>query len=251
MRLFRRIIVILGVTLAVVFVGMEWIAPAALSYYAARKAPAVARVVPTELKDQSVSQAPGARLTYVGYDFEVPWNDLDETKTKLYPKDKPNRVVLVFRSGLTLKITALPARGWIDSLQGVLKLSPQEMETISGHEAVRTDYNFAKTLYEFSPDTMHHWDVSSRSFSRETSLLVIKSLAPLKCAETGIFKVQNKSFKGFQQGNAETRENGVAVYLYSDEGSVELIFGERNYTSSTGVTQAEINRIIQSWHKSI
>jgi hypothetical protein len=81
--------VTLGVTLAVMFVGMEWIAPAALSYYAARKAPAVARVVPAELKDQSVSQASGARLTYLGYDFEVPWNDLDETRPSCIPKTNP------------------------------------------------------------------------------------------------------------------------------------------------------------------
>jgi hypothetical protein len=139
LRWFRRIAVTLVVTLAVVFVGTEWIAPVAVSYYAARKAPAVARVVPTELKDHSFSQAPGARLTYIGYDFEVPWNDLDETQTKQYPKDKPNRVVLVFRSGPRLKITALPARGWVDSLPEVLKLSPQEMETIFGHEAVQSD----------------------------------------------------------------------------------------------------------------
>ena len=63
--------------------------------------------------------------------------------------------------------------------------------------------------------------------------------------------MQNESFKGFQQGNAETREDGVAINLYSDEGSVELIFGEKNYRNSAGVTQAEINRIIQSLHKTI
>ncbi len=99
MRLLRRILATLAITLAVVFLGVEWIAPAALSYYAARKAPAVARIVPTELKDQTVSQAPGSRLSYFGYEFEVPWNDIDETQTKFYPKDKPTRVVLVFRSG--------------------------------------------------------------------------------------------------------------------------------------------------------
>jgi len=164
LRLLRRILVTLAITSAVVFVGVEWIAPVALSYYGARKAPAVARVVPTELKDQTVSQASGSRLSYFGYEFEVPWNDLDEAQTKLYPKDKPTRVVLVFQSGLRLMITALPAR---------------------------------------------------------------------------------------ELGNAETRENGVVVDLYSDEGGLELIFAEKNYKSSAGVTQPEINRIIQSMHKAI
>ena len=41
--------------------------------------------------------------------------------------------------------------------------------------------------------------------------------------------MQNQSFEGFQQGNAENREYGVVVDLYSDDGSVELIFTEKNY----------------------
>jgi hypothetical protein len=82
-------------------------------------------------------------------------------------------------------------------------------------------------------------------------LLVLKSLAPSKAAETGIFNVQNQSLKGFQQGIAEARENGVIVDLYSDEGGLELIFSEKNYNVSAGVTQPEINRIIQSVHKPI
>jgi hypothetical protein len=251
MRLLRRILIVLAITLLVGFVGVEWIAPVALSYYGAKKAPAVVRVLPTELKDQGVSQAPGLRLSYVGYNFEVPWNDLDETQTKLSPKDKPTRVVLVFRSGLRVMVTALPAREWVNSLPGELKVSPQEMEATFGHEAVQSDYNFVKTVYEFTPDTMHHWNISSKQFARDATLLIIKSLAPLKCAETGIFNVQNESFKGFQQGNAETRGSGVAVSLYSNEGSIELIFAEKNYKASTGVTQPEINRIIQSLHKTI
>lgn len=58
MRLLRPLLVTLTITLAVVFVGVAWIAPVALSYYGARKAPAVTRIVPTELKDQTISQAP-------------------------------------------------------------------------------------------------------------------------------------------------------------------------------------------------
>jgi hypothetical protein len=251
LRLLRRILVVLVITLLVGVVSVQWIAPVALSYYGARKAPAVARVVPTELKNHSISQAPGLRLSYIGYDFEVLWNDLDETQTKQYPKDNPNRVVLVFRSGLRLIVTALPAREWVNGLPAELKTSAQELEGTFGREALQSDYNFVKTVYEFTPDTMHHWNVSSKAFARDATLLILKSLAPLKCAETGIFKVQSETFKGFQQGNAETRGGGVAVNLYSDEGSVELIFAENNYPNPAGVTQPEINRIVQSLHKII
>src|SRR5262249_39463413 len=157
------------VTVAIILgaglLAVEWIAPVALSYYGAKKAPAVARVVPTELKDHTVSQAPGAKLKYVGYEFEVPWDDLDETKTKSYPKDKPNRVVLEFRSGLRLLVTAVPAREMVSSLPAELKTSPQAVEATFGSEAMRSDYSFVKALYEFSPDGMHHWAISSRAFA--------------------------------------------------------------------------------------
>jgi len=38
--------------------------------------------VPMELSDQSISDLPGRKLSYFGYEFEVPWNDLNEEKTK-------------------------------------------------------------------------------------------------------------------------------------------------------------------------
>ena len=91
MKLAKQILLTVVITLAVIFVGVEWIAPVALSFYASQKAPAVARVVPTDLKDHSVSNAPGRKLAYVGYEFEIPWNDLDEAQTKLYPKDKHDK----------------------------------------------------------------------------------------------------------------------------------------------------------------
>lgn len=120
MRLLRRILIPLVVTLAIVFVGVYWIAPVALSFYAAKKAPLVARIVPTDLKDKSVSEVPGTKQAYFGYDFEVPWSDLDETQTKLYPKDKPEkfRVDLHFHSGLRLVVSAAPPGVWGQTTSG-------------------------------------------------------------------------------------------------------------------------------------
>ena len=38
--------------------------------------------VPVELADQSISKSPGRKLSYLGYEFEVPWDDLDDAHTK-------------------------------------------------------------------------------------------------------------------------------------------------------------------------
>jgi hypothetical protein len=248
LRLLCRILITLVVTVTVVFVVMNWIVPVALSFDAVRTAPSVASVVPADLKDQSVSQAQGRKLSYLGYEFEVPWTDLDEPQTKLYPKDKPdkNRVDLRFRSGLRLLVTTVLPREWATELHKDFKVPPQAIESAFGPETMKSDYDFVKSVYEFTPGTLHHWTTSSRVRYREQMLLIIKSIVPSKWAETGIFNLRARNFQGFQQGNPQTRQEGYILSLYSDEGSVEFIVGQKDYKNSAGVTQAEINRIVQS-----
>ncbi len=249
MKLLRRVLLTVFITLAVIFVGVQWIAPVALSFYAARKALPVARVVPADLKDKSVSETSGKKLSYVGYEFDVPWSDLDETQTKLYPKDKPDktRVDLRFRSGLRVLVNAIPPRSWATELSTDFKVPPQRVESSFG----KSDYSFAKTLYEFTPEKMNHWSLSHRVHDRGEFLLLVKSIALPRSAETGIFNLQNQSYKGFQDGNPQVRQDEIIVHLFSDEGSVEMIFLQKDYQNPTGVSQPEINRIVQSLHKAM
>ena len=50
-------------------------------HYFAWKSPSM-WAVPVQLPDTSVSESPGRKLSYLGCEFEVPWNDLDEQKTR-------------------------------------------------------------------------------------------------------------------------------------------------------------------------
>jgi hypothetical protein len=251
MRLLRRILITVAVTLTVIFVGVGWVAPVALSLYAAKKVPPVARIVPTDLKDKSVSEIPGTKLAYFGYEFEVPWGDLDETQTKLLPADKPHKtaVDLHFRSGLRLWVTALPAHEWLNASDCCVKGAVHTVASVFGQEVIRSDYNFVKAVYEFTPNKMHYWALSPRVHYSEQGVLVVKSIMPVKAAETGIFNVQNQSQKGFQQGNPQVRPDRILVNLYADDGSVEITFLQKDYKNSAGVTQPEINRIVQSLRK--
>ena len=251
MKLVRRIVVTVVVTLAVVFVGVNWVVPVALSFYAAKKAPAVTSVVPTDLKDKTISVAPGTRLSYFGYEFEVPWTDIDDTKTKFYPKDKPekSKVELHFHSGLRLLISSLPPKVWANQLSREFSVSAQNLESLFGHETMKSDYSFVQTLYEFSPDKMDHWAGLQRGLNKGEILLMIKSVALPKAAETGIFNIQNQNYKGFQEGNPRVRQAEIVVDLYSDEGDIEMLFLQEDYRDYRGVTQPEINRIVQSLRK--
>jgi hypothetical protein len=247
-RLLRRILITVVVTLAVTFGGVYWIAPVALSYYAAKKAPPVARIVPTDLKDKSVSEAPGTKLSYFGYEFEVPWSDLDETQTKLYPKDKPEKFIvdLHFHSGLRLVVSAAPPRVWANGTTDAEKGAVLAVASAFGQEAIKSDYSFEKAVDEFTPKKMHYWSLSPRVHYSEQWVLISKSIMLSRSAETGIFNVQNQGYKGFQKGNPQVRQDGIIVDLYSDEGGVEMKFLQKDSKNPAGVTQPEINRIVRS-----
>jgi len=251
MKLARRILVTVVVTLSIVVVCLYWVVPTALSFYYARNALVITKVVPADLKDLSVSQAPAVRLSYVGYDFEVPWTDLDDSKTKLYPESRPEKTmaVLSFRSGLRLMVMAGPPPSFADQFVRDMKMSPQAFEAVFGHDAAASDYAFAKRVYEFTPVRMHHWTLSSPIFAREEVLLMVKSIMPSKPAETGIFNIRNQDYQGFQQGDPRIRQDRLQLDLYSGDGGFEITFFQKDYASPLGVTQPEINRIVQSLHK--
>ena len=47
-----------------------------------RKVPIV-KTVPVDLKDLSISQAKGERVSFMGGEFEVPWDDVEQEKTRV------------------------------------------------------------------------------------------------------------------------------------------------------------------------
>ncbi len=245
MRKLRRLLLVAVVTLAVIGVGLYWISPVWLSISTARSAPPTARLVPSDLKDLFISPTPGTKLSYFGYNFEVPWSDVDEAQTKLYS----NQVILTFRSGLRLMFGVAPAKLWIGGFASGLKTSPKAIESVFGRKATQSDYDFLKKLYGFTPDKLHCWAISPDIHYREVFLLSMKSAAVLPFAETGFFNIQNQEYRGFQQGNPQARST-VNVALFSDQGNIDFTMVQKDYQSLVAVSQGDLNRIIQSLHKS-
>jgi hypothetical protein len=249
----RRILIVVAVTLAVILASVFYIAPVALSFYAARRAVPVTRVVPTELRDHTISQAPGMRLSYVGFEFEVPWNDLDDSKTQLYPKNKPKTVaILVFRSGLRIMVTSFRPREFADMWEKDFETPARNIEAIFGAGSANSDYIFIKNVWAFTPDKMHHWSVTPPTYARETVLLLAKSLMPSKPARSGVFNVRTRDYVGFQQGNLDNLEaarDGALVTLFANDGGVEFLLNADHYNNPVGLTQPEINRVVQTLHK--
>jgi len=223
------------VTIGAIVLALHFIVAAGFLYFA-KNAPAVTRVVPTELRDLSTSPASGQRVFYSGYELEVPWSDRDESKTELDDRPPMHSVWICFRSGLKLFVAARP------------------------REAESPDYEALRRVYEVTPDKIHYWTLFQGKDYREMLLLQAKSGFLLGVgdprtgsnpAETGIFNIQSKGWKGFQYGDPKKRPDEIRLRLYSDRSQVDIMLLQGGYYESAGVTQPEINFIVQSLRNSV
>lgn len=250
MKKLWRISIVVVTTLVFVAIVLYWAGPVALSIWTARKVPARARLVPVELKDASVSPSAGDKVSYFGYEFELPWSDIDASQSKT---TSVNQAVVTFRSGLQMSVTALPPKEFIDGLAnsyGTPQTIAPFIASEFGVEATRSDYEFLRRLYDFTPENVNRWALSPATHYRQSMFLTIKSASLLPwAADSGIFNVRNAEFRGFQQGNPDVHPTGIMLSLYSGNGGIEFIFSEKKYQNPAGVSQPEINCIIQSLKK--
>jgi hypothetical protein len=231
MKLVTRILSAIGIAVVAIVALLDLVLPAGLSLYLRKTAPAYVNAVPSDLQVLSVSQAPGTKMRYFGYEFEVPWSDVKDAERKPFAikSSDSDSASVRFRSGLTMLITAAPT------------------------DAASSNYAVVKMIYGFSPNTMRIWPPSPTAQYRNLELFIGKSAIlsnPLSTqAATGIFKLERGAYKGFQLGNPQVRPDKLRVQLYSDEGSFEITFLQTGYEDPSGVTQPEINRIVQSLRK--
>lgn len=238
-----RILATLSALLAVALVTTQWIFPVVASIEAARKPPENAWLVPRELPDHSIATTPGTKLFYFGYQFEVPWTDVDDSQTKTYQ----DMVILTFRSGLRLMFGV--------TSKDSFKKESALMSAFTGYSG--SDFEEFEELYRLTPDNLHPWVLSPKVHYRETLMLSMKSVLLFPEATTGFFYVRNSTLKGFQQGDPQAwvatyhprSRSPVLLQLFSDDGQISLTLIQKNDKSPAGVFQADINRIVASLHK--
>jgi hypothetical protein len=231
----------ISVVLSVVYLWFFGVATmfALEARYFGWKTPVVKRA-PVELQDLSIAQAPGRKLTYFGYEFEVPW-DIDEEKTK--PAGYMQRIA--FRSGNTLLFSRAAPKEFVNLF---VSMNPAGMRGLYGEDVLQSDYLLKQLLLEATPSKVGLL-TSRREAVGQTMLLVIKGVVMPRGGESGIYRIRTKNFQGFQFGDPRSRFTSLKVEIYDEDGGLGFIFTQRENGSVPPITQAEINRVVQSARK--
>jgi hypothetical protein len=202
--------------------------------------------VPVAIPNLAVSSAPGLKLSYFGWEFEVPWEDLDASKTRPIGKPPWQWQVIGFHSGRLIIFIRRPANHW-----SKLLFPPSDSYTervynrwLFGADS-SSDYSFTHAMLEATPDQLSPFTFRGEG-TRLTLLLMFKSgEIVVHDAKSGIFMIDTSGFRGFQYGNPESSQSQIDDVLYSDKGDVEFRFWSCP-PKKAPISQASINRVIQT-----
>jgi len=210
--------------------------------YIAHKSPD-AWQTPVRLPDMSISRTPHQKISYFGYELELPWDDVDETKGKT---SGPIHVT-VFRSGNAFWFSTLPAKSFVNDVMKGTKLDPDQFRRVYGDEAAESDYAFHRVMLQTTPESVSPF-MSRPQAVKESQLLLFKVIS-MPPTDSGIFDIRAPGFRGFQFAFLEGPHPKIIDDLFSDDGGLEVMFFPTAGGPVPSITQPEINRVLQSIHK--
>lgn len=243
--MWKRLLIIF-VILAVAGCGYWWfdgarMKPVLESYYLGVKNPGL-RQVPKEVKDPWIARQAMTKLTYAGYEFEIPWDYADEKSTDI----RGNKVVIHFNSGNDVSFAVLPARQLVNKVLSTADedgIFPQSL----GEQVLQSDYPLTQRILETTPGKVS-------LLSSRTDAVTVRDLLLLKDKETpaggtGIFMYKFRGYRCFQFGNPEAHPRSFSVNLYSDANTLSLEFTQSPDATAAPLSQADVDSIVRSVRK--
>jgi hypothetical protein len=211
--------------------------------YIAWKIPDVMKV-PVELADRSVSTRVGKAATFGGYDFELPWDDVVESKTK-----NSGRMELVkFGSGKMLLISSSAPKEFVNGFFETARWDREAFRQVYGERPVQSDYGMYRFLLNTTPSQVSFFS-PRKDLTGCSMILMVKAMA-MPPMSSGLFSVETNRFAGFQYGDPRKNTSRVAVELFDGAGGVEFTFEAGKRDAGRWISQGEINRVMQSVQRS-
>jgi hypothetical protein len=197
-------------------------------------------VIPQPLRDTAAANQPGLKLSVYGYEFEVPWADIDKDKSK--PGE--SLAIYYFRSGPFLMFHN-PAKA--PNMKEIFLADNEKRKAAMqmwGEKTLESNFTLTKAMLETSPVEMSVFAPRAKVLGLGI-LLVLKPI-PATGGETGIFAFNTSAVRGFQMGDPEKRPKYISVTAFDmGDHKLELTFGIQK--GATGqITQAEVNRVLQT-----
>jgi hypothetical protein len=196
-------------------------------------------IVPIPLSDTSISAAPGTKVISFGYQFEVPWQSEVKIREDAF-------AVAPSQSGDEIAGFMNPAKfeGPIKTLRQELGSQFNSFGAFYGPQNIQSDYDALRaTLYASPAQLSLFFPWSKQVYS--ATLLMLKG-ASTKEMEKGLYALEIGGLRGFQFGDP-TRAKNIRVEVFDkDDQRLSLFFGSKSATSPA-LTQAEINRVLQTF----
>jgi|SRR5579872_1096973 len=232
---------LLAIVVAVTALAWFFALPIEARYYA-RRVP-VLRETPATLQDSSFTESTGRNIAFCGTAFDVPWNDLNDAKTKT----GANSTILYFDSGLEIVLKCLPSREFVEGVLSSIHVSPTHFQQAFGENVMQSDYALWRLILETTPDRMT-LGTPHRQQGAIMAMLVLKAMATPP-ADSGIFAIHADEFEGFQYQDPHAKPKSVLMDLFAQDRGLEFIFLSRDKDGSLHLSQADINRIVRTVHK--
>jgi hypothetical protein len=157
----------------------------------ARKVPAV-KIATRELPDYSVSDAPGMKLSYFGYEFAVPWNaSFKERRGKAL-------VQLKFQSGQdVLFVVPSGQGGLLTEIVQDQSLKLGDLQFVFGDLMNRSAYDQYRVLLNTTPQSIRAFGQRAEAV-RGVTLLTIKRSLSARSWEQGRSRLRYLANTGFK-----------------------------------------------------
>lgn len=241
-RFFTRAAIALIAIAATAFIFLWFLGLPIEARYWGRKMP-VLRETPVPLRITAVADSPGRKMAFCGTEFEIPWSDLNDSKTK----SGVNSIVLFFDSGLAVVMKCEPPREFVDGVLDATGMNREMFRRVFGNPAVESDYALTQLMLGTTPDSVGVFR-AHRYQGPMMSLLVLKAMGT-PAAHTGIFSIHTSEFGGFQYQDPAATPGMIVMNLFSEDRGLEFQFHLKYKGASVHVSQADINRIVQTLHK--
>ncbi len=198
---------------------------------------------PVALTDQSVSPVASKSFSLPGYTFELPWAGIDASKSKVFK----SRLLIVFQSGNAIIASSVPPQDFINGLESTFKMTREQLRQGFGDQAVKSDYDLKHLILYTTRKQINPFVPWRRSTSIGMLLMFKGVMVPMRDSE--LYTIQTAELRGFQLGDPKHRPAKMAIELYDDNGEIEFIFGQRPDGPTPDISQADLNCVISSVHK--